>query len=155
MRLFVSLHIAQEAPQTNFIACVSPLKASSSAGHNGMPPEFGGPLQRMPKSKQIEQEGAAPHWRDAYEFMTDPLRHKPQVPPRITALLATEVKMVRGRSGAVHGFDAVHVWKQLHDLQILVRRHLLCVAAKQHIRTFWCLLLLAKSHPVKMARIKV
>lgn len=76
--------------------------------------------QRWRQSGQDEQYAGGPGQRDAYEVMIDSLRHEPQVPPRITALMATEAKLGRSRSGSMHGFDAVHVWKQLHDLQILV-----------------------------------
>lgn len=49
------------------------------------------------------------------------LCHEPQLPSRVTALVASEAKFRRGRTGFMQGFDSSHVWKQLNNLQILVR----------------------------------
>lgn len=114
------LFIAQEAPETYFIACVSSLRPLVGGGLNGA---GGLPDSRSPvnvRRRMRPMEGGGFGEEGGYEALSDSLRHEPQVPPRIAALMSTESRLGKSRSGFMHGFDAIHVWKQLHDLQILV-----------------------------------
>lgn len=118
----------QEAPQTNFIACVSALRPFSAADANGevaSSSKLSSYVKRWRQNSQSEQNQRAQYQQDAYALMTSALCHEPQLPPRLKALLASEAKLERNCSGYMLGFNSVHVWKQLHDLQVLVSRTLI------------------------------
>lgn len=113
----------QEAPQTNFIACVSalrPFSAGDAAGEESSSSKLSSYIKRWRQNSQSEQHAHARFQQDAYALMAGTLCHEPQVPPRLKALMASEAKLGRSGNGYLLGFNSVHVWKQLHDLQVLV-----------------------------------
>lgn len=113
---------AQEAPQTNFISCVSSLRPLSGVEDSGEEPSFKlNPYVKRWRQNILSHQGAhAPGDRSVGTELIGALCHEPQLPSRVTALVASEAKFRRGRTGFMQGFDSSHVWKQLNDLQILV-----------------------------------
>ncbi|KAL8434756.1 hypothetical protein ACSSS7_002893 [Eimeria intestinalis] len=116
-----SLSEGEEAPQTHFIACISSLEQSLGTGIDGV-----NALQHARSRIHMRNERGAAKQNpitqghgNANDGLIRALMHEPQVPPRIGALVATEAKLARNHTGLRDGFDAAHVWKQLHDLQIL------------------------------------
>ncbi|CDJ49736.1 IQ calmodulin-binding motif domain-containing protein, putative [Eimeria brunetti] len=76
-------------------------------------------VKRWRRSSQSGQQEQTRYQQDAYAVMAGALCHEPQVPPRLKALLASEAKLGRNRNRFLLGFNSVHVWKQLHDFQVL------------------------------------
>ncbi|CDI74185.1 IQ calmodulin-binding motif domain-containing protein, putative [Eimeria praecox] len=76
-------------------------------------------VKRWRQNSQTGQNERERYLQDAYIGMAGALCHEPQLPPRLRALIASEAKLERNRNGYLLGFNSVHVWKQLHDLQVL------------------------------------
>ncbi|KAL8454422.1 hypothetical protein Emag_001449 [Eimeria magna] len=116
-----SLSEGEEAPQTHFIACVSSLKRIEGVEIDGVNAlhDARSRVDMRNKGRAVTQTVITQGSRNVNDGLIEALMHEPQVPPRIRALVASEAKLARTHTGLKGGFDAAHVWQQLHDLQIL------------------------------------
>ncbi|KAL8449328.1 hypothetical protein Emed_003209 [Eimeria media] len=117
-----SLSEGEEAPQTHFIACISSFKRLVGSEIDGInaPHDARSRRDMRNKGRAATQNAITQGRGNVTDGLIEALMHEPQVPPRIRALVASEAKLARTHTGLKGGFDAAHVWQQLHDLQILV-----------------------------------
>ncbi|KAL8428545.1 hypothetical protein Efla_003316 [Eimeria flavescens] len=114
-----SLSEGEEAPQTNFIACVSSVEHFVGTDTGGTHAPGHGKYRADMRHRRVATTHESVSQGRGLDALTGSLRHEPQVPPRIRALMAAEAGLDRNSSVLLRGFDAVHVWNQLHNLQIL------------------------------------
>lgn len=120
------LLLFQDPPQTQFIVCVSSLRPLNGWTHDltkGVNEEVARHrrMEELLSKRKKEKDAEMLDQKNVYDLLVGSLTHEPQVPRRMGDLVGSKGTVDDSQQFAITGFDAHYIWKQLHDLQILVR----------------------------------